>query len=81
MTFLARWFNRRGWRDLIIGLPYLWLILFFLMPFLIVMAISLATRTPTAPPSALAGKIPGSTPRAIAALPPTASTSAPSSPR
>ena len=36
---MSDWFHRRGWRDLIIGLPYLWLALFFLIPFLIVAAI------------------------------------------
>jgi putrescine transport system permease protein len=42
------WFNRRGWRDLIIAIPYGWLVTFFLLPFLIVVAMSVATRTPTA---------------------------------
>ena len=30
---LAAWFHRKGWSDLIIGLPYLWLLIFFLLPF------------------------------------------------
>jgi putrescine transport system permease protein len=34
----------------VIGLPYAWLVLFFLLPFLIVIAMSLALRTPTSPP-------------------------------
>ena len=55
---LLRWFNRRGWSDLIIGTPYLWLILFFLLPFLIVVAMSFATRTPTAPPFSFGGEYP-----------------------
>jgi len=37
------WFDRRGWRDLIIGLPYVWLVVFFLIPFAIVIAMSVAT--------------------------------------
>ncbi|NBZ88174.1 ABC transporter permease [Stagnihabitans tardus] len=52
------WFHRRGWRDLIIGLPYLWLALFFLVPFLIVVAMSVATKTPTAPPFSFGGEHP-----------------------
>ncbi|MCW1920757.1 ABC transporter permease [Rhodobacter sp. KR11] len=52
------WFHRRGWRDLIIGLPYLWLVLFFLVPFAIVIAMSVATKTPTAPPFSFGGAHP-----------------------
>jgi len=55
---LARWFNRRGWSDLVIGAPYLWLVLFFLIPFFIVLAMSVATRTPTAPPFGYGGDNP-----------------------
>ena len=54
----AGWFDRRGWSDLIIGLPYLWLVVFFLLPFLIVMAMSVATKTPTAPPFGFGGEHP-----------------------
>ena len=50
----GRWFDRDGWRRSIIGIPYLWLGLFFLLPFLIVLAMSLATRAMTAPPFAFA---------------------------
>jgi putrescine transport system permease protein len=46
------WFNRRGWRDLIIGVPYVWLLAFFLMPFVIVFAMSLARRAELSPPIA-----------------------------
>ncbi|MEI6097644.1 MAG: ABC transporter permease [Alphaproteobacteria bacterium] len=52
------WFHRRGWRDLIIGLPYLWLVVFFLLPFAIVIAMSVATKTPTAPPFSFGGAQP-----------------------
>ncbi|HMO71764.1 MAG TPA: hypothetical protein PKC84_09020, partial [Paracoccaceae bacterium] len=52
------WFNRRGWRDLIIAVPYLWLVLLFLVPFLIVLAMSVATRTPTQPPFGYGGENP-----------------------
>jgi putrescine transport system permease protein len=55
---LAGWFDRRGWSDIVIGLPYLWLVTFFLVPFLIVVAISFATRTPTAPPFGYGGENP-----------------------
>jgi putrescine transport system permease protein len=58
MTTLAHWFHRRGWRDLIIGIPYVWLIVLFLLPFLIVVAMSVATRTPTAPPFGYGGENP-----------------------
>ena len=52
------WFHRRGWRDLIIGLPYLWLVVFFLIPFAIVIAMSVATKTATAPPFSFGGAHP-----------------------
>jgi putrescine transport system permease protein len=55
---LGRWFDRRGWADLIIATPYVWLILFFFLPFLIVLAMSFATRTPTAPPFSFGGEHP-----------------------
>jgi putrescine transport system permease protein len=44
------WFNRKGWRDLIIGTPYVWLVVFFLVPFVIVIAMSVAVSMPTSPP-------------------------------
>lgn len=55
---LSRWFHRRGWSDLIIALPYLWLLVLFLLPFLIVVAMSVATRTPTSPPFGYGGDNP-----------------------
>jgi putrescine transport system permease protein len=55
---LPRWFNTRGWAQLIVGAPYLWLLAFFLVPFLIVVAMSFATRTPTAPPFGFGGANP-----------------------
>ncbi len=58
MTSLKAWFDRRGWSDLIIGLPYVWLVLLFLLPFLIVVAMSVATKTPTAPPFSFGGEVP-----------------------
>ena len=58
MARLKAWFDRSGWSDLIIGLPYLWLVLFFLLPFLIVVAMSVATKTPTAPPFSFGGEVP-----------------------
>jgi putrescine transport system permease protein len=55
---LSRWFNRRGWSDIVIGAPYIWLLVFFLIPFAIVVAMSFATRTPTAPPFGYGGDNP-----------------------
>ncbi len=55
---LQRWFNRRGWINVTIATPYVWLILFFLLPFVIVIAMSFATRTPTAPPFSFGGEHP-----------------------
>lgn len=55
---LSRWFDRKGWSDMLIAAPYLWLLLFFLVPFLIVVAMSLATKTSTAPPISFGGEHP-----------------------
>lgn len=65
---MADWFHRRGWRDLMIAAPYLWLVLFFLIPFLIVVAMSVATRTPTAPPFGYGGENPVINPEGYARL-------------
>jgi putrescine transport system permease protein len=48
----AKWFDAKGWRQLIIGAPYLWLVVFFLVPFVIVIAMSLARRAELSPPIA-----------------------------
>ena len=48
----AGWFNRRGWRDLIITTPYAWLVLFFVLPFLIVIYMSFAKTATASPPYA-----------------------------
>ncbi len=55
---LSRWFDRKGWSDIIIGAPYLWLLVLFLVPFLIVVAMSVATKTSTAPPISWGGDVP-----------------------
>jgi putrescine transport system permease protein len=55
---LSHWFHRRGWSDIVIAAPYLWLLVFFLIPFFIVVAMSFATRTPTAPPFGYGGENP-----------------------
>ena len=55
---LANWFNRRGWSDVIIATPYIWLLVFFFLSFIIVVAMSFATRTPTAPPFSFGGEHP-----------------------
>jgi len=47
---IRRWFNQTGWARVIVGAPYIWLVLLVALPFLIVVAMSLATRTPTSPP-------------------------------
>ncbi len=54
----SRWFDRKGWAGLIIGAPYVWLLVFFFLPFLIVLSISLSTNTPTAPPFSFGGEHP-----------------------
>ena len=43
-TPLRRWFDRKGWSQIIIGVPYIWLVALFLLPFLIVVAMSVAMR-------------------------------------
>jgi putrescine transport system permease protein len=47
---LSAWFNSKGWRQIIVVTPYVWLTLFFFLPFLIVIGISLAKTAPTSPP-------------------------------
>jgi putrescine transport system permease protein len=54
----SRWFDRRGWTLLLIGAPYVWLVVLFLLPFLIVVAMSVATNTATAPPFSFGGEHP-----------------------
>ncbi|MCZ8088624.1 MAG: ABC transporter permease [Rhodobacteraceae bacterium] len=54
----TKYMDRRGWSDIIIGAPYVWLVVFFLLPFLIVVAMSVATKTPTAPPFSFGGDHP-----------------------
>jgi putrescine transport system permease protein len=54
----SRWFDRRGWIMVLIGTPYVWLLALFLLPFLIVVAMSVATNTPTAPPFSFGGEHP-----------------------
>ena len=52
-TPLQRWATRikmQHGRKLVIALPYLWLILFFLLPFLIVLKISFADIARAIPP-------------------------------
>jgi len=46
------WFNKTGWRDVLIATPYGWLIAFFFVPFLIVVAMSLAITAGKSPPFA-----------------------------
>ncbi len=51
-SHLNAWFGRSGWRSLLIVVPYGWLIAFFLVPFLIVAAMSLAASATLSPPFA-----------------------------
>jgi putrescine transport system permease protein len=48
----STWFNRRGWRDIIIATPYTWLVAFFLVPFVIVIVMSFAKTATQSPPFA-----------------------------
>jgi putrescine transport system permease protein len=48
----AAWFDRRGWSDLIIGVPYAWAVVFILLPILIVSALSVAVPILHSPPYA-----------------------------
>ncbi len=52
MQQFSSWFHRKGWRDIVIAVPYLWLLTFFLLPFIIVVAMSLARRAEVSPPIA-----------------------------
>jgi putrescine transport system permease protein len=47
---LSRWFNDKGWRQIIVATPYLWLFVFFFIPFLIIVWISLGKTYPASPP-------------------------------
>jgi putrescine transport system permease protein len=49
-TRVIQWFHRVGWIKSVISIPYVWLILFFLLPFIIVIGMSLAMRASTSPP-------------------------------
>ena len=44
------WFDRRGWRDIIITAPYTWLVAFFVIPFIIVIVMSFAKTATQSPP-------------------------------
>jgi putrescine transport system permease protein len=52
------WFNRSGWRSTIIATPYIWLLAFFLLPFLIVIVMSFASRMTASPPIAFGSQWP-----------------------
>jgi putrescine transport system permease protein len=49
---VGRWFDSKGWRDIVISVPFLWLLVFFLVPFVIVLAMSFARRAELSPPIA-----------------------------
>ena len=44
------WLDRKAWRDIIIAMPYVWLVLFFVVPFFIIVAMSLAQSVIAQPP-------------------------------
>ncbi len=46
------WFNKTGWRSLLIATPYVWLLAFFFVPFVIVVGMSLAITAGQSPPFA-----------------------------
>jgi putrescine transport system permease protein len=46
------WFHRRGWKLVILGIPYLWMGLFFALPCGIIAAMSLALAATASPPFA-----------------------------
>ncbi len=56
---LRDWFNRRGWRQLVIAIPYCWLLFFFLAPFGIVVVISMADAAIAIPPFRWGGDLSG----------------------
>ena len=45
-----QWLDRKAWRDTIIVIPFIWLLLFFLLPFFIIFVISLGEATIAQPP-------------------------------
>ena len=49
---LRIWLDRKAWRDAIIAIPYAWLLVFFLVPFFIVLAIAGGTAVVGIPPVA-----------------------------
>lgn len=49
---MRTWFDLSGWRDLLIAIPYGWLLAFFLLPFAIVIAMSFAVTVVDSPPFA-----------------------------
>ncbi len=50
MNGFQRWLNRNGWRQIVAGIPYFWLLLFFLTPFVIVMVIAVSEAAYSIPP-------------------------------
>ena len=50
MSGFQRWLNRNGWRQMVAGIPYFWLLVFFLTPFAIVMVIAVSEAAYSIPP-------------------------------
>jgi putrescine transport system permease protein len=55
---LRRWFDTIGWRNIVISFPYVWLLLFFFLPAIIVLAMSLAWQASASPPITYSGAWP-----------------------
>lgn len=51
-TRLRVWLDRKAWRDVVITVPYIWLLVFFLIPFFIVLVIAGGTSIVGIPPVA-----------------------------
>jgi putrescine transport system permease protein len=49
-TTWKQWLDRDAWRQVIIAVPYVWLVVFFVVPFLIVLAISFGVSQVGVPP-------------------------------
>jgi putrescine transport system permease protein len=50
MAGRSRWFGDDAWRPITVAIPYLWLLVFFLVPFLIILKISTADPVLAQPP-------------------------------
>jgi putrescine transport system permease protein len=49
---MGHWFHTAGWKQLILGVPYLWMLAWFALPCLIILGMSFALSATAAPPFA-----------------------------